>query len=208
MPKFRDPKVLLWPLLALMFWSATTMNPSSASAVSLRGSGFHIVSTPLASNEPGFSTRNWVVPTKSPFVVVHEFLRPNSDWGAGHRGIDFESGLGELLVAPHTATIALASLVFAIPTVVLRHPGGTTSVFQPACLESGLATGSKVETGAPFARYCRPDQQTAHCGALPCVHWAFRLDKGVYLNPLRNVGLILPSAPRVLGKVNELSVGS
>jgi murein DD-endopeptidase MepM/ murein hydrolase activator NlpD len=204
MPKFRDPKVLLWPLLALMICSAFALRPSSASAVTQTTQGFQIVSTPLATSKPNVTAPNWVLPMQPIFDVIHEFSRPTSDWGAGHRGIDFAAPTGSSLLAPHSGTISLAGLVFAVPTIVLSHPEGTSSVFQPVCLDDALKVGDQVSVGQSFGHYCALQNSELHCGALPCVHWAFRLDRGVYLNPLRMVGLIRPSSVLMLGKTDEV----
>jgi len=205
MPKLRDPKVLLGPLIAVLFLSAFALHPSSASAAMPSNLGFRIVSTPLASNKPHVIAPNWVLPTKPTFNVANEFLRPTSDWGSGHRGVDFEVGQKSVVFNPHQGVISLAGLVFAVPTVVVQHSDATSSVFQPVCLDSGLAVGSGLSAGQALGSYCVGSKTKLHCGALPCVHWAFRLAKGVYVNPLRMVGLLLPSRLRPLSRVSELS---
>jgi len=204
MPKLHDPKFFLWPLFAILLWSAVSLHPASASAVSLRGSGFQIVETPLASARAQAQTPNWVLPSKSALTIVHEFLRPTSDWGSGHRGVDFETSEGDVLLTPHSGRISLAGLVFGVPTVVVEHSKGSSSVFQPVCLGSRMRVGDILQTGARFGSYCDAPSGQPHCGALPCVHWAFRLDRGVYLNPLRMVGLLRPSTLRPIGRVSEL----
>jgi hypothetical protein len=202
MPQFRNPKLLLMPLILILVCSVFVLRPSSASAGVILDNGFRVVSTPLAGPRPQVLAPNWVLPVQQDFAVVHEFLRPTSDWGSGHRGIDFEVGRNQSLLAPHDGVIASAGLVFDVPTVVIAHSGSTSSVFQPACLNASVSRGDHVGVGESFGSYCASKQATLHCGALPCVHWSFRLDKGVYLNPLRMVGLLLQSELEPIGRVD------
>ena len=201
MPSFHNPKVLLLPLFALLIWSAFGLHPSSASAVVLRNEGFKVVLTPLASEPPQIETPNWVLPVRPALGVVHEFLRPTSDWGAGHRGIDFQVSSDQQILAPHEGVVSFSGLAFDVPTVVLSHEGSASSTFQPVCLSAGMTVGAKVLAGQPFGVLCQSDSVPAHCGALPCVHWGFRLDKGVSINPLRLVGLLKPSQLRSIDRV-------
>gem|GEM_PF-303422 len=207
MPQFRNPKVLLLPLIAILAWSVFALHPSSASAGVLVDDGFRVVLTPLAGPRPLVVAPNWVLPIRQDFAVVHEFLRPTSDWGAGHRGIDFEVDPNQPLLAPHEGVVASSGLVFDVPTVVIAHSGSNSSVFQPACLDGAVSKGAHVSVGEPFGSYCASKRETLHCGALPCVHWSFRLDKGVYLNPLRMVGLLMQSELGSIGRVETSGLG-
>ena len=205
MPKFRNPKFLLLPLIAFMAWSAFTLQPSSASAEVRVRDGFKITTIPAARSGPNIVTPNWVLPTQPTFGVVNEFLRPTSDWGAGHRGIDFEVAVDQPLLAPHKGVVTSAGMVFDVPTVVITNPDSTSSVFQPACLNFGVKRGASVVAGQEFGTYCPGDGSRLHCGALSCVHWGFRLDKAVYLNPLRMLKLLLPSKLEPIDRIAETS---
>ena len=168
--------------------------------------GFKITTIPAAEQSPNVVAPNWVLPTQPTFGVVNEFLRPTSDWGAGHRGIDFEVTLTQPLLAPHKGVVTSAGRVFDVPTLVITDPDSTSNVFQPVCLDFGVKRGDSVIAGQKFGTYCPGDKSKLHCGALACVHWGFRLDKSVYLNPLRMVGLLLPSALEPIDRIADTSL--
>jgi len=127
----------------------------------------------------------WRVPVKSKLAQMSGFSRPTSDWGAGHRGVDFLPD--RVIRAPHIGRISWLGLAFGVPTLVLAHSDGSTEVFQPVC--SLKPKGSVVTAGEALASFCA-SKQNDHCSLLTCVHWSYRLADGQYLNPLRMVGLI------------------
>ena len=145
-------------------------------------------SLPAASASPSMQTPLWRLPVKGSLTRLSEFSRPTSDWGAGHRGVDFlpESAV----LAPHAGRIAWLGLAFGVPTLVLEHGDGSTEVFQPVC--ALRPKRAAVLAGAAIASFCA-SKQNDHCSRLGCVHWSYRLTDGQYLNPLRMVGLIGPA---------------
>lgn len=162
--------------------------------------GSLLVSTPSAT---GFSAkplgisaklaiddRSFRIPLEKVDAPINQFLRPNSDWGAGHRGVDFYAEPGQSLLAPHAGKVTLDSMVFGVPTVVLERADGSSSVFQPSCLQSGFERNQEIAPGEAFALICEGTEPVSHCRQIPCLHWGFRIAQEVYLNPLKFTGLV------------------
>jgi murein DD-endopeptidase MepM/ murein hydrolase activator NlpD len=193
MPPFRDPRAIALPLFLALTSLLFIMRPAPAFSSEVR----HVQLLPVSSGSEVTAKPFWAEPLKHTIAISKQFLRPNSDWGAGHRGVDFLVSTSDSILAPHTGTISLASEVFGVPTVVLSHQDGSSEVFQPLCLGPKLKLGQKIQIGERLGMHCLGSKQS-HCDALTCVHWAYRLEPGVYINPLRMTGrlshaFLLPS---------------
>ena len=54
------------------------------------------------TNQP---SETWVVPLVAPVHLINPFYQPNSDYSAGHRGIDYRVSPGQRVLSPTTATV-------------------------------------------------------------------------------------------------------
>ncbi len=201
MPNFRDPRLLILSLLvALLSVAILTTSPPALA----RASG-HVVPLKLAGVTPRVSAPLWQPPFGSSLHVVRPFLRPTSDWGAGHRGVDLVASKSVVLLAPHRAKISFANQAFGVPTVVLDHNDGSSQVFQPVCLLEDNQVGQELLTGQTFGVFCGAGLKEGHCGQLDCIHWSYRLDKSTYINPLRMIGWLAPASLLPTGQIDTAS---
>jgi hypothetical protein len=201
MPNFRDPKLAAVALMVALMSALLWVNPPAAKAQENR----LVVPLKLAETTTNVTSPLWRAPVGANLKVIRAFLRPTSDWGAGHRGVDIEVSTDSQLVAPHKSEIGFANLAFGVPTVVLDHDDGSSQVFQPVCLVDTAGVGNKLEAGEVFGAFCPTEANDGHCGNLGCVHWSYRLDKDTYINPLRMIGLLMPSTLLPLGQLDTAS---
>ena len=168
---------------------------------------------PNTSGEVSLNDGMWKSPTK-PLVVEAVFRQPNSDWGAGHRGIDLLVLPASPLLAPTNARLNFAGPVFGRPVVTLLTDEGLTLEFEPACLPEVPAletigvvgvvaelslphVGQTVFAGQPFAVFC-PIGLSTHC-SVECLHWGVRTQSRGYLSPQRFVKTLEPARPKSIG---------
>lgn len=112
-----------------------------------------------------------------PFRLVVPFTAPASRWGAGHRGIDLASHLGQQVHAPANGVITFAGVVVDRPVVSISHSAGFVISVEP--VESSLAVGVTVATGDVVGRIA---QGLSHCRP-QCLHLGIR-QHSTYVDPL------------------------
>jgi murein DD-endopeptidase MepM/ murein hydrolase activator NlpD len=143
---------------------------------------------------PGAVTAGWVRPV--PGEVARPFDPPAQDWSAGHRGVDLAAGADAAVRSPTNGTLTFAGAVAGKPVVVVAHPGGLRSTFEPAV--AALPRGSLVTAGQVVARTASAGASesaaTGHCTPGVCLHWGV-LRGQTYLDPLLLLG---DEAPIVL----------
>lgn len=132
---------------------------------------------------------SWTVPLITPVLLVHQFISPNSDYSAGHRGVDFAVVEGAALLAPERGTIVFAATVAGKPVVAIQHANGYRTAFEPAC--SLKPVGTVVASGQSFGRVCSGGYRS-HCFPALCLHFSLR-HNGLYLSPLALIGGLSPS---------------
>ena len=128
-----------------------------------------------------------------------KFRQPETDWGSGHRGVDYLVGDTEKLVTPTASIVQFAGLVFGRPVVVLRHSEGLSSEVEPACLAKDKVVGQSLKAGEPFANVCF-GAKDGHCESV-CLHWGVRTATRGYLSPERFTGELSPSRLDAQGMV-------
>jgi hypothetical protein len=149
------------------------------------------------SADTGVSATKWQVPLKAPVHLINPYFQPNSDYSAGHRGIDYRVKLGQPIFAPVDSTVWFAGTVVDRQVLSLRTAEGDLLAFEPAC--TSLNTGDKVELGEEIAWVCEPDSRYRHhCVDQLCLHFSLRNDHG-YLSPIVRIGgfsptVLLPNA--------------
>ncbi|MCS5499045.1 M23 family metallopeptidase [Cnuibacter physcomitrellae] len=159
--------LLLVPGLVLV---APTSAPSSLAAPAP-------VSAPPQSSVPASAAvgrAGWVWPVQGPPAFARGYEAPATRYGAGHRGIDLEVGVGGEVRAPADGTVAFVGQVAGRPVVALEHDGGYRSSLEP--VSSSLAVGDRVERAQPIGVVV----DGGHCAG--CLHFGVRLH-GEYLDP-------------------------
>jgi len=129
-----------------------------------------------------------------PGDVVHPFDPPAEEWGAGHRGVDLAAATGEPVRSPAAGVVSFAGQVAGKPVVVVTHPGGLRSTFEPVTVSA--VRGDPVAAGDVVGTLAAGP---GHCAPAGCVHWGV-LHGEVYLDPLALLGeappiVLLPGAP-------------
>lgn len=124
----------------------------------------------------------WTSPLAAPVFLVRPYLQPNSDYSAGHRGVDYRVSLGQILYSPAAAQVSFAGKVVNRPVVSLRTSAGEIVEFEPAC--PALPVGSNLQPGDQVATVCEADASySQHCEKQRCLHYSLRTPLG-YLSPL------------------------
>jgi len=141
----------------------------------------------------------WLPVSSDESKSFRKFRQPETAWGAGHRGVDYQVSDGDQLVSPTASVVQFAGLVFGRPVVVLRHADGLSSELEPACLSKDLDVGQSLQAGDPFAKVCF-GAKDGHCEAA-CLHWGVRTTARGYLSPERFTGELTPSRIAARGSV-------
>ena len=134
---------------------------------------------------------NWAPPLEPPINLVNLYRQPNSDYSAGHRGIDYQVEPGQSVLAPADGQVWFSGKVVNRNLISLKHPDGTLSEFEPVCTD--LLKGEPVFLGQEIGRVCNTDPNyRQHCQNTTCLHFSIRL-AGEYLSPQVFIGGINPS---------------
>ena len=143
------------------------------------------------SAETVVSTAKWQVPLEAPVHLINPYFQPNSDYSAGHRGIDYRVNMGQSIFAPADSRVWFAGTVVDRQVVSLRTAEGDLLAFEPAC--SNLKAGDKVKVGQEIAWVCEPDSQyRQHCDNQLCLHFSLRTGQG-YMSPIVRIGGFSPT---------------
>ncbi|MFC0266102.1 M23 family metallopeptidase [Alloscardovia macacae] len=117
--------------------------------------------------------------------IVQPYDAPAQPWLSGHRGVDLRASPGTELIAPATGVISFAGTVGHKDVVVITHPQGWRSTFEPAT--TTLRRGQRVRRGEVFAT--RSYGESDHCTDV-CVQWGVKVPSPsgsgrhpTYLNP-------------------------
>ncbi|MCJ1712663.1 M23 family metallopeptidase [Curtobacterium sp. VKM Ac-2922] len=117
----------------------------------------------------------WVWPTDSR-VVERPWEAPDSDYGAGHRGIDVGAALGTPAVAVDDGVVTFAGSVAGRGVVTIDHGSGLVSTLDS--VEPSVTKGDTVSQGDAVGAVA-----VGHCPAVaPCLHLGARLDDR-YVDP-------------------------
>jgi murein DD-endopeptidase MepM/ murein hydrolase activator NlpD len=140
-----------------------------------------------------------VLPDKKGLVhLMNPYRQPNSDYSAGHRGVDYRVEIGQQIFAPADGTIAFAGQVANRKLLTIRHDLELVSELEPVC--ALLPVGTVVQVGQPIATACNDLPGYAwHCPDA-CVHFSLRIS-GKYISPLALIGGLNPSRLLPLGRI-------
>lgn len=160
------------------------------------------------SASAAISTQTWVEPitvwrvpllpdTKGQVHLLNPYRQPNSDYSAGHRGVDYRAPLGTLVYAASPGVVAFSGLVVSRRLITIRHDGNLVTEYEPVCSE--LSVGEPVEAEQFLGEICIASPRYSwHC-AEPCLHFSLR-SAGAYLSPLALIGGLAPSRLLPLGR--------
>jgi murein DD-endopeptidase MepM/ murein hydrolase activator NlpD len=145
------------------------------------------------------SSLGWQMPFNAPHRLLRLYLQPNSDYSAGHRGIDLEAAIGETVYAPADGQVNYVGKIVNRGVLSLNHVGNLVSELEPVC--STLKAGALVSRGQAIGQICLPDvSYKSHVPGLTSIHFSLRVS-GRYLSPQKFVGGLNPSRllPYALG---------
>ena len=130
-------------------------------------------------------------PLEPPIKLINQYRQPNSDYSAGHRGVDYLVSVGQRVFAPADGQVWFSGKVVNRSLLSLSHAGGYLSEFEPLCSE--LKKGDMILKGQEIGRVCEPDASyVPHCASASCLHFSLR-SFGSYLSPLVLIGQLNPS---------------
>lgn len=143
------------------------------------------------ATEPAIPVETWTPPLETPIRLINQYRQPNSDYSAGHRGVDYLVELAQPVFAPAFGQIGFSGKVVDRNLVTIKHAGGILSEFEPVCTD--LAQGQTVLVGQLLGHVCEPEKlYKQHCASATCLHFSIRKD-GAYLSPLLYLGGLNPS---------------
>lgn len=138
-------------------------------------------------------------PVDGPVVVPFE--PPSSNFGPGHRGIDYRVPEGTAVRAAGAGVVLFAGLVAGIQAVTIDHPGGLQTTYsQLGSIEVTAGTG--VRTGQHIGR-----TGTAHASGEPGLHFGVKLE-GSYVDPRDFMVAFDPGAAIRLAPVTTRDAGA
>lgn len=168
--------------------AALALVTALAAVVTTGGSGDESARWPPASvPPPGSPTAvTYALPVAAPARLVAGFDPPRSRYGAGHRGVDLAVIGHDAVRAAADGTVLFAGSVAGRGVVVVAHPDGITTEYEPLRVEvragHAISRGSVIGTVSGHHRSCAPDA---------CLHWAARRG-AVYVDPMT---LLMPLGP-------------
>lgn len=122
--------------------------------------------------------------------LIEPYRQPNSDYSAGHRGVDYQVAVGQEVVAPSDGQVWFRGRVVNRDLISIRHEGALLTEFEPVC--SDLEVGDRVSIGQVIGQICPASSTYTHCKRATCLHFSMRRD-GAYLSPLALIGGLSPS---------------
>ena len=140
---------------------------------------------------PPLPSGTWNPPLEAPIRLINQYRQPNSDYSAGHRGVDYLVKTGQPVLAPADGIVWFAGKVAQRPLISLKHGNGYLSEFEPVCTD--LSKGEPVFAGQQIGYVCQADETyLPHCAKADCLHFSLRIE-GAYLSPLVFFGGLNPS---------------
>jgi murein DD-endopeptidase MepM/ murein hydrolase activator NlpD len=114
----------------------------------------------------------------APLEFAAMFDAPETDWGAGHRGVDLRVAAGAEVRSPGAGIVVFAGRVAGRGVVVVRHESGLRSTLEPVTASTAL--GDVVVAGEVIGVL---EGVGSHCAPATCLHWGVR-HGDAYVDPL------------------------
>lgn len=171
-------KVSVWlgvALIGVLGLGAVEPSPASASATTIKHLPYHWK----------YLAPEWVAPSANMLSQFKtDFIAVQSTYGAGHRGIDYKSSIGEAVYSPVAGTVTEVGRVVFRDVITIQDSKGRLASFEPVC--STLTKGARVRQGQSIGKTCTPGiAYSWHCTL--CVHFSAR-QNGQYISPLLLTG--------------------
>lgn len=158
-----------------------------AAGLLLPGFGLLGLGLGAAATEPA----GWQVPLEAPIRLVNQYRQPNSDYSAGHRGVDYAVEPGQPVLATADGKVWFAGKVVNRGVLSIDHGEQVLSEVEPVCTD--LLPGEPVFAGQQVGWVCEADASyKQHCADQTCLHFSVRIG-GAYLSPLVFIGGLNPS---------------
>lgn len=117
-------------------------------------------------------------PLPRPLHVLTAFDPPATPYGPGHLGVDLAAVQGAGVYSAGPGTVVFAGQVAGRGVVVVAHPDGIRTEYEP--VDAVVTSGIGVSAGTLLGRIAG---QHAACAPASCLHWGARRGD-TYLNPL------------------------
>ncbi len=159
-------------------------------------------SAAVSTSSDSESAMMWRLPllpdTNGQIHLLNPYRQPNSDYSAGHRGVDYRAPIGTAIYAANKGSVAFSGTVVDRRLITIRHESNLITEYEPVC--SQLAVGDLVKPNQPIGSVCiGTPSYLWHCNE-PCLHFSLRSD-GAYLSPLALIGGLSPSRLLPLGRL-------
>lgn len=179
-------------------WIRTTL--IAIASISLLGASASAAWSDTPSSESQITA--WQLPlapdTAGQILLLRPYLQPNSDYSAGHRGVDYLAPIDTPVLSPADGQVAFAGRVVSRYLVTIKHQSSVVTELEPVC--PLVSVGESVSQGQTIGFVCDdlPGYRW-HCDT-ECLHFSMRID-GKYLSPLALIGGLSPS--RLLPYLNR-----
>jgi murein DD-endopeptidase MepM/ murein hydrolase activator NlpD len=160
---------------------STLTRPATAlsAALALPPDGIRRARSPGARTAPVAPRAGWRWPLSPRPAVTRDFRAPQSQWGAGHRGVDLAAAAGQPVLSASSGVVTHVGVVAGRPTVTVLHGGGVRTTYEP--VGARVRKGEAVTAGQVLGVI----DGHSHCGT--CLHLG-ALRGRVYLDPLVLLG--------------------
>lgn len=130
-------------------------------------------------------------PTSRPHRVVRDFAPPETEYGAGHRGVDLAAPAGAPIRAAGAGVVIHAGPIAGRGVISVEHPSGVRTTYEPVRPE--VAEGGRVTRGQRIGRLDPGHPECATRSDDVCLHWGAKREHeadrgGRYLDPLSLLG--------------------
>lgn len=141
-----------------------------------------------------YLTAPWKIPDANFSTAFrNDYQAPESEYGAGHRGIDFKSDIGVPVRSPVSGKVIEAQQVGYRNVITVSGNDGRLATMEPVCAVVKL--NAIVYAGQVIAKTCAPQAAYVwHCQL--CVHLSAR-QAGQYVSPMVLLGLFKPSVTKL-----------
>lgn len=173
--------ILIGTTIALVVSGTPAPQPSnSAQAAVVRFDPFHWK----------YVTPEWRIPAAD-FATAFQadYQAPQSEYGAGHRGIDFRSAIGTVVRTPVAGKVIEIAQVGYRNVITVLGNDGRLATMEPVC--AAVKLNAIVYASQVIGKTCTPQPGYIwHCEL--CVHLSAR-EAGEYLSPMLLMGMFRPS---------------
>lgn len=125
-------------------------------------------------------------PLKPRPEVARPFDPPDSEYGAGHRGVDLVAQPGQPVAAAAAGRVVYAGDLAGRGVVSIAHRDGLRTTYEP--VSAHVAEGDRVQAGGRIGTVARGHDG---CPDSTCLHWGLRRGEQ-YLDPLTVVAAAGP----------------